>query len=340
MSSFLSTKGLTVPPTTKRPPLLISGDAHPVAELFPLLEGDAFEELKADIRENGLRVPIVVTSNGVILDGRNRWRACQAVDAASRDSLPAKSRLQYEVVDLPAASQADFVLSLNVHRRHLTTGQRAMLAARLRVKFGYGQAECAAIFSVSVSTLKHAEAVLDGGDADLIASVDGDCVKVSAAAETLRKRRAADPARREERARQKAAKEQAKRQREATAARLVATAVAEPLSIAEAPSPSDDSDLAPIGRQRLPGSSGEVLSLEGLLEPVPACSCDLQDDYWQQAVGFDECRRLVSRAHRLIDHTALTAGATEYLARKALLRIPAERREGFLAMVRHDLLSS
>jgi hypothetical protein len=54
---------------------------HPYAELFPLLEGRAFEELKADIREHGQREPIII-HNEKILDGRNRWRARAAADKA------------------------------------------------------------------------------------------------------------------------------------------------------------------------------------------------------------------------------------------------------------------
>lgn len=93
---------------------------HPVAEAFPLMTGGAYREFVADVAANGLREPIWLF-RGKIIDGRNRYRAC--VDA---NVQPKYREWQGEEKDL-----ISFVVSLNLHRRHLNESQRAMVAAKL-----------------------------------------------------------------------------------------------------------------------------------------------------------------------------------------------------------------
>ena len=66
---------------------MMSG-VHPAAEVFPLLPADQLRELVADIRANGLREPLTLDREGLLLDGRNRL-AAQA-HGASRDRSPCK----------------------------------------------------------------------------------------------------------------------------------------------------------------------------------------------------------------------------------------------------------
>lgn len=92
---------------------------HPLAELFPLMDEADTEMLASDIKEHGLRAPITIYK-GMILDGRNRFRACKIA------KVEIKTR-QFE----NGSDPLEFVLSVNLHRRHLTESQRAMIAAKI-----------------------------------------------------------------------------------------------------------------------------------------------------------------------------------------------------------------
>ena len=84
---------------------------HDVAALFPMMNAEEFHGLVADIKANGLREDIWLYE-GKILDGRNRYRACLEAGVAPR--------YRTYTGDAPTS----FVLSLNLHRRHLTYDQR------------------------------------------------------------------------------------------------------------------------------------------------------------------------------------------------------------------------
>jgi ParB-like chromosome segregation protein Spo0J len=92
-------------------PLGLPLEFHPLADIFPLVEGQDFAELVDDIREHGLHEPIVVYEDKV-LDGRNRLRACEV--AGIEPTFTVYSG------DDPVA----YVVSLNLRRRHLDTSQR------------------------------------------------------------------------------------------------------------------------------------------------------------------------------------------------------------------------
>lgn len=89
---------------------------HPAADLFPMLDDDDLQALADDIAVRGLLEPVWVLPDGRLLDGRNRVAACAiaGIDPERRTYTG----------DDPTA----FVVSLNIHRRHLTTGQKALLA--------------------------------------------------------------------------------------------------------------------------------------------------------------------------------------------------------------------
>ncbi len=167
---------------------------HAAACIFPLMEGDDFEQLVADIRQNGLREPIALLDEQVI-DGRNRYRACLLAG------------VKHRFVEIKTDDPVAFVLSLNLHRRHLTPTQAAMCAARARECYDQqanerqrggqggkllmenlpqanGSARDAAgkAFGVSGKSVDNATRVLNSGNVELIEAVDKDHIAVSTAA--------------------------------------------------------------------------------------------------------------------------------------------------------------
>jgi ParB-like chromosome segregation protein Spo0J len=109
---------------------------HPYANLFPLIEGEEFEALVQDIRANGLRKRITMFE-GKILDGRNRYRAARAAGYEVSHFMPTPrggyrgdAELFSPITDKISHKAAlSFVISHNLHRRHLTDAQRAAIAA-------------------------------------------------------------------------------------------------------------------------------------------------------------------------------------------------------------------
>jgi ParB-like chromosome segregation protein Spo0J len=95
---------------------------HPLADTFPMIEKDELRELANDIQRLGLREPIVLFE-GKILDGRNRYRAAMGIKfpltPAHFKTLP------------PDADPQAFVISANIHRRHLSPDQRRALLVEL-----------------------------------------------------------------------------------------------------------------------------------------------------------------------------------------------------------------
>ncbi len=161
---------------------------HRLAAIFPLLSEDELDELAADIKTNGLKSSIVLLDDQ-ILDGRNRYRACLRAGIA-----PIFERYEGD-------NPLTFVLSQNLHRRHLNESQRALIAARIATQTPGGnrkgnhpanlpndpptQEEAAKKLAVSPRSVRTAKAVLERGTQDVVKGVDSGELTVSAAAATL-----------------------------------------------------------------------------------------------------------------------------------------------------------
>lgn len=105
---------------TKKEPAYKS---HELAEIFPLHEGKPLHELADDIKEHGQKEPIVLYQKK-ILDGRRRELACY------RAEVKPKFR-QFGSRKEDGKDPLSFVLAINLHRRHLSDQERAMVAAKL-----------------------------------------------------------------------------------------------------------------------------------------------------------------------------------------------------------------
>lgn len=93
---------------------------HPAADLFPMVEGDEFRELCADVKDRGLAQPITIWTDGTLLDGRNRLLACF------------ETNQEVLVDEYLGTDPVQFTLSANLNRRNLNAGQRAVVALKVR----------------------------------------------------------------------------------------------------------------------------------------------------------------------------------------------------------------
>ncbi len=154
-------------------------DFHPYSEIFPLITGEDFATLKANIRDRGQQTPILLFE-GKILDGRNRYRCCLELGIEPLF-------MEYQGNDALA-----HVLSLNLYRRQLTVAQRALIAAEfsaLKSADDDGAVpgsplpieEASKLMAVSPRSVSSACKVIREGAPELLASVKKGDVTVSAA---------------------------------------------------------------------------------------------------------------------------------------------------------------
>lgn len=156
---------------------------HPVADIWPLLSDDELDAMAADIRARGQLLPIVRV-DGLLLDGRNRWLACE------------RAGVEPWVEDIETDDPDGMAWSLNEHRRHAPLGVRQLAAAKwasLRRGdnqhtqiCGTSQTEAATKFGVGVRSVQSAKTVLDHGDPVIIGGVQSGDLAVSLAEKTVR----------------------------------------------------------------------------------------------------------------------------------------------------------
>ena len=180
----------------KRSPTL-SFELHEACAVWPEMSPAELRDLSNDIFANGLREPITLTPNGQLLDGRNRALACQMAGVEPTTEVYSGDPVLYS-------------LSKNKHRRHLTTDQIALVAAKLATRGEGGDgsnqyrgatgsaepvalalsiAQVAAAAGVPETTIKSAKTVLKDGTPEEIKRVETGAVPLRKTADKVRDRK-------------------------------------------------------------------------------------------------------------------------------------------------------
>jgi hypothetical protein len=139
---------------------------HPLSSAFPTFSDEDITALSEDIRQFGQRESGLVL-DGMILDGWNRYCACER---AGTDF----NWIEFED-EHPGVDPVAFVLSKNLHRRHLTASQRAAAVVACAQWAPVGKpnvapgatlatnADLAREADVSPRTIRHAKAAHEAG---------------------------------------------------------------------------------------------------------------------------------------------------------------------------------
>jgi ParB-like chromosome segregation protein Spo0J len=154
---------------------------HEYANIFPMLEGEELEALRADMDANG-QINKIILYQGKVLDGRNRYRVCGMLG------------IEPDTIVYPGDDPLGLVLSQNLLRRHLDESQRAMVAAKIanlpegRPKNNsanlqsYSQSDAAKQLNVSTRSVAAASKVVKTAIPEVVSAVESGKLAVSTAA--------------------------------------------------------------------------------------------------------------------------------------------------------------
>lgn len=159
---------------------------HSLSVAFPTMSASEYAELLDSVTDIGVQNPITLFQ-GQVLDGWNRYRACQELgcDCPERE--------------FDGNDPVRFVKAQNKHRRHMTAGAWAMVEVALsewkpahRPEKGAAaaplrsNAEMAASAGVGIRTIQQAKVVASSGTPDVQHAVKTGAVSVEKAADIAR----------------------------------------------------------------------------------------------------------------------------------------------------------
>jgi hypothetical protein len=162
-------------------------EIHALAQLLPHMSEEEFKIFSEDIKSNGLKTKITI-HEGKVLEGRHRYKAMLKVrswDLKDDCFQPLPSDV----------NPLDYVLSMNVARRHLDTSQRAVLGAKLvtttlgfnQHKKGISTKQAAEKLNVSESSIETAKVILEKGAEEVVKQVEAGNLAVGKAKGIVKK---------------------------------------------------------------------------------------------------------------------------------------------------------
>jgi len=153
-------------------------ELHPHCTFFPVADDRTIRDMSDDISRNGLGEPII-TYEGKILDGRNRYLACEMAGVEPRYD-------RFE--DLPNTNDPfQFVISKNLHRRHLNPSQLGLLAQEVLERSKQTVDQVAAQLKVSPRTIHTAREVKESASESMLESVRKGEASLNKVADAIKK---------------------------------------------------------------------------------------------------------------------------------------------------------
>ena len=136
---------------------------HPIAiALMPGgMDDKEYGAFKNDCVERGIIMPITLYE-GMVLDGWHRYRV-------ARETGQAVKEMKYDGKD-----PAGYIASVNVHRRKLSSLQRALVGARLHRDHGLTQREACKKLAISNEVITLVLKTMDSGNTPLIKKIETD----------------------------------------------------------------------------------------------------------------------------------------------------------------------
>lgn len=160
---------------------------HPLASMFPPMSSTEFSALVDDIRENGQKEPVLLFE-GLVVDGRHRWSACASLGIETQSTEWSGDE----------ESLIRHIVSTNLHRRHLSPTDRALLAASYanlprgtnrhsvldpsRDGSSLRQQDAASLFGVSDASITRAKRVAAKGSQELVTALHSGEISLAEAA--------------------------------------------------------------------------------------------------------------------------------------------------------------